>query len=199
MKKTAAATVAVIAIFVIAMSSSFANASLNINLNIAKPTISPNETQHITATANERGIGIVFVIQPAPGPAWTDFLNDHPDLKILWNSMPADIKANIQAAVGDKIVSYAIVHFGEDGGSTTLDFTSDFTGINGAPSTILVGKYNVCFAYLSYQPWYYLELGFTIGVWNVVPEVPLGTAAAACSMIAAVGFVKYKKRGTPKI
>jgi hypothetical protein len=66
----------------------------------------------------------------------------------------------------------------------------------------LIGEYKVFFAYLSYQgfPFRCLESGFACGSWNVVPEVPLGTAAAAFSMIAAVGFVKYRKRlSIPKI
>jgi hypothetical protein len=201
MKKLTVVTLAFTAAFIVIMASSFANASiydnLRINVTPAEASISPNDSQQITATVNEKGIGIIFVIQPAEGPTWTDFLQDHPDARALWILAPDDIKQQIQEAVGNKIVSYAIVTF-DDPGSKTLNFISDFTGINGAPSTKLLGEYDVVFAYASFQPWYYMETGFACGAWNVVPEVPLGTAAAACSMIAAVGFFKNKKR-IPKI
>ncbi len=196
MRKLTAVTLAFTAVFIIVMSSSFASASINtlhIDLDIAKSTITPYEKQQITTIVNEKGVGIVFVIQPAQGPAWTDFLNEHPDLRALWVLAPDDVKAQIQAAVGNKIVSYAIVNF-DDAGSKTLNFETDFTGINGAPSTGLIGEYKVFFAYVSFEPWYCMETGFACGAWNVVPEVPLGTAMAAVSMIAAVGFLKYKNK-----
>ncbi|XHH08485.1 MAG: hypothetical protein ACFCUE_13070 [Candidatus Bathyarchaeia archaeon] len=198
MKKLTVVTLAFTAVFIIVMSSSFANASLNINIDVAKSNINPYEDQQITATVNEKGFGIILIIQPAQGPAWTDYLKNDLELKALWVIIPDEIKQQVQAAIGNKIVSYALVSFSSDGGSETFDFVTDFTGLNGQPSTGLLGEYKVVFVYHSFQPWYFMETDFACGSWNVVPEVPLGTAVAACSMIAAVGFVKYKKR-TPKI
>ena len=114
------------------------------------------------------------------------------------------MKDNIADAIGDKILSVEVISFPWNGGSRTLYLDDDFTGINGAPSTSLVGNYKVYFAYLSWQyqkgDCELFESDFVCGIWNVVPEVPLGTAAAAFSMIAAVGFVKYRKRlSIPKI
>jgi len=174
---------------------SFASASLTIDVNVAKPNISPYETQQITVSANELGAGVVFVVQPATGPAWQTFLDSNPALKLIWNSLPADIQAQINSAIGNKIVSYALVNWGTNGGSANLNFPADFTGINGAPTTGLGGTYKVLFTYVSVQLPRLLEMSFDCGVWNVVPEVPMGTVAASLSIIAAVGtFVVYKKR-----
>ena len=57
-------------------------------------------------TTNERGKGILLVIQPAEGTPWIDFLNDHPGLKALWNMLPYNIRTRIACKVGGKIVSF---------------------------------------------------------------------------------------------
>ena len=124
MRKLTVATLALSIIFVIVVSSSFAKADLGVNLTVADPTINPYETQQITVTANEKGTGVVIVIQPAPGEsgtAWEDFFEEHSGIAFVWNQAPDDVKAKIGTAIGDKILSFAIVQFGNGGGSETLD------------------------------------------------------------------------------
>ena len=122
----------------ILMLSSVAYASLEVNVSVENTEIMPLADQKITATANERGIGVLLVLQPAEGTPWIDFLNAHPALKVLFNSLPNNIKTELINKVGKQIVSFKIVSFPSGGGSKTVTFPDDFTGINGAPSTELM-------------------------------------------------------------
>jgi len=187
----------------ILMFSSVAYASLEVNVSVGNTDIMPLADQKITATANERGIGVLLVLQPAEGTPWIDVLNAHPALKVLFNSLPNNIKTELVNKVGKQIVSFKIVSFPSGGGSETVTFPDDFKGINGAPSTELMGKYKVIFAYISRESsdndvrgCRLLELEFDCahGGWFVIPEVPFGTIASLLGMFAAIPALLVVKR-----
>ena len=184
------------AALVLLLSSQIVNASLNIDVTVGQPVIHPIESQQITATANQGGIGILLVIQPATGTPWQDYLNSHPLLKALWNMLPSSIKTEIGNAIGGKIVSFmAPVSIGSGGGSNVYDFPADFTGINGEPSTAMGGTYKVIFAFISSSGCFKIEKDFACNSWFVVPEVPFGTAMALSSPVLAFAAVSlYRKR-----
>jgi hypothetical protein len=155
----------------------------------------PMDNQSITVTSNERGIGILLVLQPAEGTPWMDFLDAHPFLKSLYNSLPSNIQTELSDKIGEKIVSYKTVSFPSGGGSETYTFPEDFNGINGEPSTQLMGEYKVLFAYMSWERSegdgkccciIEKEFGCTRGSWFVIPEVPLGTIVTLVGMFAAI-------------
>jgi hypothetical protein len=162
------------------------------------------EDQTITVTANEKGKGILFVIQPAEGTPWLDFLEDHPLLKALWNSLPSDIKTKIGSAIGGKIVSYATVSIDTGGGSQDLNFPEDFTGINGEPSTKLVGTYKVVLAFISFKSargapsnnirCCCIEIDFDCNSWMVIPEFPFGTITTLLFALMAVPTLCFIKK-----
>jgi hypothetical protein len=198
MKKALITSTLVIALIAI-LSVSCANASLTMNVQVGKSTITPFEPQQIVASANERGAGILIVIQPANGQPWTDFLNSHPALKAAYNVLPSNIKTQITNEIGNSVVSYAIVDdlWVLHGGQQSFTFPDDFEGVNGQPSTGLAGTYKVLFAYASVEGSLcdLFEANFACGLWQVIPEVPLGTAVASVSLIAgAATFAFYKKR-----
>ena len=175
------------------------SASLTVDVDVGFAELMPLMDQTITVTTNEMGMGILFVLQPAEGLPWADFLDDHPGLKPLFNQLPSNIKTEIADKIGQKIVSFKLVSFSAGGGSTTFVFPDDFTGINGEPSTELVGEYTVFFAYMSLEEegrcfLAEIEFGCKFGSFNVIPEVPLGTVMAVSSMgLAALGYMTIKK------
>lgn len=151
----------------------------------------------------QTGKRILLVIQPAEGTPWIDFLNEHPGLKALWNTLPSNIRTEVTSKIGGKIVSYSIINTGLGGGDRVVTFPDNFTGINGAPSTTMAGEYKVIFAFLSYEAdnenmgcCCLFEIGFDCIGWNihVVPEVPLGTIAPLLSMIFAMPILKLYRR-----
>ena len=179
------------------------SASLIIDVSVESSELAPLMNQNITVTANERGIGIVFVLQPAEGTPWTDFLDSYPVLENIFDSLSPDIKTSIIDKIGQKVVSFKIVSFGAGGGSAVCVFPSEFNGINGEPSTELVGDYKVLFAYASWEDdrdsglCFLAEQEFDckVRIFNVIPEVPLGTVMAVASMgLATFGYIKIKKR-----
>jgi hypothetical protein len=187
----------------ILMFSSVAFASLNVNVSVEKTEIMPFEDQKITVTANEWGTGMVMVVQPAEGTPWLDFLNKHTELKPFYDSLPSNVKTDLANKVGGKIVSFKMVSFPRGGGSKTLTFPDDFKGINGAPSTQLMGKYMVIFTYMSWERssndlgrccCSVLEFDCARGGWFVIPEVPLGTIASLLGMFAAIPALLVVKR-----
>ncbi len=180
----------------IMMLSSVTNASLNISVNVNHSSISRFQTQTITATANEKGTGFLLVIQPGVGPTWTDSLDAHPDFKNIWYTLPSYVRGWISSTIGNKIVSYNIISFSWGGGSESVTFPDDFTGINGDPSTELTGKYKVLFVYTSKEGgWcYHLERDFDCGYWFVVPEVPLGSIISVLAMVAAIPAFKFRHK-----
>jgi len=192
-----------IVIMLALLTSSLVSADLNVHVQVAFPTLSPFQMQQITATANERGGGIIFVIQPNTGTNWKDFIDSDSSLKGAWDQFDPSIKTQIDDAIGDNVVSYALVSWGLDGGSTNppLAFPSaDFTGINGQPSTGLLGTYKVLFVYGSAQLPKLFEVDFDCTEWNVIPEVPLGTAVASISLVVAAGaYALYRRRRFIKI
>jgi hypothetical protein len=187
----------------ILMFASVAYASLDVDVSVENAEIMPLEDQKITATANERGIGVLLVLQPADGTPWLDFLNAHPALKALYNSLPSNIQTQLANMVGEKIVSFKIVSFSGGGGSKTLTFPDDFNGINGEASTEMMGNYKVIFAYKSLERsdndprcccLCELEFDCAHGDWFVIPEVPLGTVVSLLGMFAAIPALLVIKR-----
>lgn len=192
-----------VAVLCVVLAVSVVDASLEVNLEVGKPQINQMEDQTITVTSNEKGIGILFAIQPAEGTPWIDFLDDHPILKVVWNSLPSEIKTKITSAIGGKIVSYTTVTIDTGGGSQDLDFPEDFKGINGDPSTELVGTYKVVLAFISAERASALsksveccciEVDFDCNSWLVIPEVPFGTIATLLSVLMAVPTLRFIKK-----
>ena len=187
--------IAVISLILIITFPSTVSASLNVNVSVGTSELVALMDQTITASANERGIGILIVLQPAEGTPWTDFLDSHPVLKTLFNNLPSDIQTKIANKVGDKSVSFKIVSFPAGGGSENCVFPDDFNGINGEPSTELVGEYTILFAYISWEGdndegsrCFLVEKEYDCAFvhFNVIPEVPFGTVVASVSMVGAL-------------
>lgn len=190
------------AVFLVVSIPYAVSASLNIDVSVASSELAPLMEQQITATANERGMGVLLVLQPAEGTPWIDYLNDHPLLAALFNSLPSNVQSSIADKIGQKIVSFKIVSFGGGGGNSVCVFPSEFNGINGAPSTALVGEYTVLFAYASWEEdgatglCFLAEKEFDCKIrsFNVIPEVPFGTVMAVSSMgLATFGYITIKK------
>ena len=185
---------AVIPLLLIIIFPSVVSASLNVDVSVGIAELVPLSDQTITATANEWGVGLLIVLQPAEGTSWTDFLDAHPVLKALFYSLPSDIRTEISYKVGDKIVSFKIISFPVGGGSEDFIFPDEFNGINGEPSTEVTGEYNVLFAYLSWEGdverecccLVEKEFDCAFGHFNVIPEVPFGTIVASVSMVGAL-------------
>ena len=185
--------IAVISILLIITFSSTVSASLDVDVSVGSSELVTLMDQTITSSANEKGIGILMVLQPAAGTPWIDFLDSHPVLKTLFDKLPSDIQAKITNKVGEKIVSFKIVSFPTGGGSENCIFPDDFNGINGEPSTELVGEYTIFFAYISWEGdsnerCFLVEKEFDCAFthFNVIPEVPFGTVVASVSMVGAL-------------
>ena len=180
--------------------SSIAYAELTIDVSVEKTEIMPLEDQNITAITNERGIGILLVLQPAEGTPWMDFLDAHLALKALYNNLPPNIQTDLADAIGGKIVSYKVVSFpSAGGGSETVVFPDDFNGINGIPSTELIGEYKVILAFISWEDGEcccIIEKAFdcTMFFVHVIPEVPVGTIVSLLGMFAAIPALVVVKR-----
>jgi hypothetical protein len=197
MKKLVYAVAAVM--FVALMLLSTASATLDISVTIQSPALNPGQIQTITANTNEPGNGIVFVVEPIDGQQpWTNFLDSHYDLKTWWlYVVPDSMKTEITAETGGKIVSYKTVG-SMNGHSITLTFPTDFTGINGVPSTAPPGKYVVLFVYKSTPSDCELaEIDFACGQWLTIPQVPLGTVMALLSSLCAIPAFKLYRRKYP--
>ena len=189
-------------LLIIAIPTAAVSAALEVDVDVGTPELIPLTDQTIIATANERGVGILIVLQPATGAPWADFLDAHPALKSIFNQLPTDIQNEIISEIGNKIVSYKIVGFGTGGGSATCVFPDDFTGINGEPSTEAIGEYGVLFAYISWEAdvqeccccCVRIEFDCDFGIFNVIPEVPFGTVMIISSMgLAVFGYITIKK------
>ncbi len=180
--------------------SSVAYASLDVDVSVENTEIMPLEDQNITVMANERGIGILIVVQPAEGTPWMDFLGAHPALKALYNNLPSNIQTELADKIGGKIVSFKVVSFPDaGGGSETVVFPDDFNGINGGPSTELMGEYKVIFAFISWEDGEcccLFETAFdcTLFLVHVIPEVPVGTIVSLLGMISAIPALAVIKR-----
>ncbi len=189
-----------IALLTFLLSTSLVYAALDIDVTVGQAVINPLETQQITATTNQKGVGILLVIQPAAGTPWLDYINSHPTswISIVWHSLPSSIQTEISDAIGGKIVSFVVpVTITESGGgSRTYNFPSDFTGINGEPSTAAGGTYKVIFAFVSASgPCFKFEKDFACNSWFVIPESPFGTAMALTSpLIVCAAAALYRKR-----
>jgi len=215
-------SLAFVALSLIALLSiSSAKATLDISVEVANPVIDQGDVQLITATTNEPGIGLLIVLQPAMGGPWTDFLTAHPELMALLAGLPPEIQTQLQGAIGDKIVSYMLIGpIPEEAPipyplSIPAIFPLNFTGVNGEPSTYLVGDYKVIFVFISnvesldqetlgadsvatsiteLPDVSLVELDFACGRWFVVPEVPLGTIAPVLASLATLPLAKLYKR-----
>ena len=155
MKKTKIAYAFLAVALVAILSIASVGATLDINVEVANPSIDPGEPQVLTVTTNEPGVGLLIVLQPAMGDAWSDYLADHPLLAALVASLPPDTQAQLYSLIGDKIVSYKLIGpipeeaFDTIPLSIPVIFPDDFTGVNGEPSTDLPGGYKVIFVYIS--------------------------------------------------
>jgi hypothetical protein len=155
MKKTKIAYAFVAIALVAILSIASVGATLDINVEVASPSINPGEPQVLTVTTNEPGVGLLVVLQPAMGDAWSGFLAEHPLLEALVASLPPDTQAELYTLIGDKIVSYKLIGpvpeeaFNCTTISMPVIFPDEFTGVNGEPSTNLPGDYKVIFVYIS--------------------------------------------------
>ena len=155
------------------------NGSLSISVSIENPEIYPSESQTLVVTTNEKGIGVLLVIQPSNGTPWMDYLEEHQPMKNLWNMLSNSTKTEISEKVGQKIVSFALIRTDTGGENVTLSFPEDFKGINGDPSTTTEGEYKAILAFLSYEHevrkrCHLFEIGFDCVSWPVIPELPPG-------------------------
>ena len=109
----------------------------------------------LTVTTNEPGVGLLIVLQPAMGDAWSGFLAEHPLLAALIASLPPDTQAELYGLVGNRIVSYKLIGPIPEEALNCIPITmpvifpDEFTGVNGEPSTNLPGDYKVIFVYIS--------------------------------------------------
>ena len=182
---------------------------LDVSIEVKYSELPALTDQSITVTTNERGIGIVLVIQPAEGTPWADFLEDHEILESYFNQLDPEIQTAITDKIGQKIVSFKIVAFGLGGGSEILRFPDDFNGINGEPSTESTGKYTILFAYISWEGDQIegqccciaeKEFDCDYAHFNVVPEVPFGPIMIMSIMcLGTFGYVKIRKPRKNKI
>ena len=178
------------------------SAALTATITVANPTINQNANQSITATTNQKGTGVIFVVQPAPsGYSWINYLNAHHDLRDLWYNLPSDVRAQMTGETGGFIVSFVIVNMQHGGGGTHIySFPTDFTGLNGQPSTAIPGTYKVVFAFLANDhSCFHHQISFDCGQWFVVPESTLGTAMAIMAPIAAVATITLNKKRKERI
>lgn len=183
-------------IFLVLILSTTANAELHISVTVQNAVLSPSQTQTIIADTNERGWGIVFVVQPSNGAPWTDFVNtsSHPLLYFRWTYLQSGIKANVSSEIDGKIVSYKFVDTAHvDGWTFGLVYPTNFTGINGVPSTAAPGEYKVIFVFWNSPD--ICVTKFACGSWLVIPQVPLGTVMALASSLCAIpAFVLYRRK-----
>ena len=155
MKKTKIAYAFLAVALVAILSIASVGATLDINVEVANPSLNPGEPQVLTVTTNEPGVGLLIVLQPAMGDAWSDFLTEHPLLAALVTNLPPDIKAELYGKIGNKIVSYKLIGpipeeaFDLTPLSIPVIFPDEFTGVNGEPSTNQPGDYKVIFVYAS--------------------------------------------------
>lgn len=155
MKKTKIAYAFVAVALVAILSIASVGATLEINVEVANPSINPGEPQVLTVTTNEPGVGLLIVLQPAMGDAWSGFLAEHPLLAALIASLPPDTQAELYGLVGNRIVSYKLIGPIPEEALNCIPITmpvifpDEFTGVNGEPSTNLPGDYKVIFVYIS--------------------------------------------------
>lgn len=191
MKKTLLCLVTITALALLCISYANAFTDLNIDVTATKDKILPGEDEALIATTNEKGTGMMIVIQPAGGST--------PSTSFLW-WVPEPYKSQIISDIGGKIISYyfpGINKWEKSPPAKTLTFPDDFTGLNGAPNTFIPGKYKVIFVFVSIEGkcWCW-DIDFDCDkTWfNVVPEVPLGTIMAIVPLAAAFGTVTIYKR-----
>ena len=155
MKKTKIAYAFVAVALVAILSIASVGATLEINVEVANPSINPGEPQVLTVTTNEPGVGLLIVLQPAMGDAWSGFLAEHPLLAALIASLPPDTQAELYGLVGNRIVSYKLIGPIPEEALNCIPITmpvifpDEFSGVNGEPSTNLPGDYKVIFVYIS--------------------------------------------------
>ena len=137
--------------FVALLLFSTAQASLSVSVNVEAPEIEQFESQVLKVTTNEGGVGVLLVLQPAEGTPWMDFLEDYRSLMMLWYMLPNHTRTRIADRIGQKIVSFSMIRTEIGGGEVTVTFPENFTGVNGEPSTAILGEYKAILAFLSSQ------------------------------------------------
>ena len=93
-------------------------------------------------------------------------------------TLPSDVRTQITAETSGFIVSYLIVNMHSvAAGTHTHSFPTDFTGLNGQPSTAIPGTYKVVFAFLATDhSCFHHQISFDCGQWFVVPESAHGNS-----------------------
>jgi hypothetical protein len=195
--------VGIFSLLVLLSASSFVKASLVIDVSVAHAQINQLQSQTITVTANEGGEGTILVVQPGEGMSWTGFLDRHASLKTLWIDLPQEVQTEVLDETWGKILSFKTVTIGPGGGSVVVTFPDDFEGLNGEPSTALIGTYKVIFTFMSHEAGSsancghccLFEIKFDCGTWLVIPENQLGTIVPLLmSLIALPVFNLYRRK-----
>jgi len=188
----------------------FASSALTVQVSVGNPSIGPGQSQTITASAFEKGTGILFVVQPGvPTQNWKSLLDANPFLKSYWSKIPVNLQTQISTEIGNGVVSCEVVSLNTPTStgphqppvySQTVNFPKDFTGLNGVPNTQMAGTYKVIFAFIGWDnSCYQSQINFACGQWFVLAESPLGTATGVIAPLAAVGaFGAYKKLSAKK-
>jgi len=176
--------------FLISSTNAYSHNTLDVNVSCYPEVILPGQTVTLTCTANMDGKGIVFVIQPVKGSSTASSQSE--DMQEDLNKISSDPDGSLW-----KIISYAWVRItNAEGGEQELIFPDDFTGLNGEPSTNILGKYYVFFVFLHLCV---CKIGFDCSRFFVVPELPLGTLMAiTASFGALIGHVSVKHLRTKR-
>lgn len=170
---------------------------LSIDVSAQSKEILPGIDQVLFTDTNEKGIGILIVIQPTGCVTPT---NDN-FLPVL---LDANIKSQIMSLINGKVISYFVDYGWNAQNDRQHIFPDQFKGLNGVPSTNIPGTYKVIFAFVSLQYEIVrcrikcdLDFACDSACFNVIPEVPMGTIMALVPSLAAFATVKvYKRRRT---
>ncbi len=194
LKKVTAIIVTVIS--AVLLLTSTVNAAPIIQIAVSKPYVNASDGQTITVTVNKGGLGIIFVVQPDySGRSWLEYIDAHPNLRLLWNKLPDDIRNQISEDFGEHIVSYNLIDFrNPTGGQSELSFPDDFTDFTGKPSTSSHGEYKAIFVYVTSNGCFTFKLSFDCVQWFALPESPFGSAVTILTpLVALAALVTIKK------
>lgn len=143
---------------------------LSVNVSADPETILPSEKVTITSSAEMDGKGIIYVIQPVSVSSRAQ--SESEDVQNGLNEISNDPDYSLW-----KIISYAWVDaiIDPEGGQQNFTFPDDFTGLNGEPSTSVLGKYYVFFVFWHGSKCFSVKTRFDCSMFWVVPEYPIGT------------------------
>lgn len=193
MKATKIALTSLVVALSLALMIPLTRASLlNVNVNVDPETIFPGQKVNITCTAETDGKGVVFVIQPVSTSSKAQC--ESQDVQNDLNQISSDPDCSLW-----KIISYACVDeiINPEGGQQRFTFPDDFTGLNGEPSTNILGKYRVFFVFWHGSECFCVKIGFDCSLFWVVPEYPIGTIIGVLTPFLALfsgRWIKSRKR-----